>query len=274
MQRSVLSSSSFGGRGQVFSAPTRLAVVRRIMAATPAEQAKLDPDDPRHPAQKLTWRQRLGQSFNLPAIGHFGGVLMAGGSQALPHIGVPSIAALNWGALKKAGFKGCVFDKDNTLTEPYAHVVAPELSASLEECKKQFDGKVVVYSNSAGLTEFDPEGKEAEMLGGTMGIHVLRHQSKKPDGGIDELETHFGCKAEQLIMVGDRYLIDTVFGNKHGMLTIHPDPITSHGEPKAVCAARKFEDTMVWRWRKQGKRAPQHPLATPEVLEAAVIAGE
>lgn len=37
-------------------------------------------------------------------------------------------------------------------------------------------------------------------------------------------------------MIGDRYLIDTVFGNKHGMLTIHPDPITSHGEPKAVCA--------------------------------------
>lgn len=82
----------------------------------------------------------------------------------MPHIGVPNIAALNWGALRKAGFKGCVFDKDNTLTEPYAHIVAPHLTASLDECKKQFDGQVVVYSNSAGLAEFDPEGERSEGL--------------------------------------------------------------------------------------------------------------
>lgn len=52
-----------------------------------------------------------------------------------------------------------MFDKDNTLTEPYAHIVAPQLAKSLEDCKKQFDNNVVVYSNSAGLKEFDPEGE-------------------------------------------------------------------------------------------------------------------
>lgn len=82
----------------------------------------------------------------------------AGGEQALPHIGVRNIAALDWGALRKAGFKGCVFDKDNTLTEPYAHVVAPQLADSLADCKRQFDNQVVIYSNSAGLREFDPDG--------------------------------------------------------------------------------------------------------------------
>ena len=76
----------------------------------------------------------------------------------MPHIGVQTIASLDWASLHKAGFKGCVFDKDNTLTEPYAHVVAPQLASSLEDCKKQFKGKVVVYSNSAGLREFDPDG--------------------------------------------------------------------------------------------------------------------
>ena len=39
-------------------------------------------------------------------------------------------------------------------------------------------------------------------------------------------------------MIGDRYLIDTVFGNKHGMLTIRPAPLTEHGEPKAVKLVR------------------------------------
>lgn len=39
-------------------------------------------------------------------------------------------------------------------------------------------------------------------------------------------------------MIGDRYLIDTVFGNKNGMLTIRPSPLTEKGEPKAVLAVR------------------------------------
>lgn len=46
------------------------------------------------------------------------------------------------------------------------------------------------------------------------------------------------CKAEQLIMVGDRYLTDVVFGNRNGMLTIRPAPFTSRGEPKAVLLVR------------------------------------
>ena len=39
-------------------------------------------------------------------------------------------------------------------------------------------------------------------------------------------------------MIGDRYLIDTVFGNKNGMLTVRPAPLTLKGEPKAVWAVR------------------------------------
>ena len=36
-------------------------------------------------------------------------------------------------------------------------------------------------------------GKEAETLGKELGVHVLRHESKKPDGGIAEVEQYFGC---------------------------------------------------------------------------------
>jgi len=45
--------------------------------------------------------------------------------------------------------------------------------------------------------------------------------------------------AEQLVMVGDRYLTDVVFGNRNGMLTIRPAPFTSQGEPKAVLLVRR-----------------------------------
>jgi len=49
------------------------------------------------------------------------------GAQAIPHLSVPNISHVDWAALRKAGFEGTVFDKDNTLTEPYAIAVAPIL---------------------------------------------------------------------------------------------------------------------------------------------------
>jgi hypothetical protein len=36
--------------------------------------------------------------------------------------------------------------------------VYPPLCAALEECKSVFGGAVALYSNSAGLFQFDPEG--------------------------------------------------------------------------------------------------------------------
>ena len=77
---------------------------------------------------------------------------------ALPHLAVPSIDSLDWGALARAGFRGCVFDKDNTLTAPYAAAVEPALRPALERCRAAFDGRLVLFSNSAGLSQYDPEG--------------------------------------------------------------------------------------------------------------------
>jgi Mitochondrial PGP phosphatase len=79
-------------------------------------------------------------------------------SLAMPHLSVPDISVVDWDAIRAAGFEGCVFDKDNTLTLPYAEHVAPTLMASLAQCQRAFAGKVVLFSNSAGLKQFDPDG--------------------------------------------------------------------------------------------------------------------
>ena len=83
---------------------------------------------------------------------------------AIPHVSVPSIAWVDWDALRKAGFQGCVLDKDNTLTHPYSSQVAPQLVPSLERCQKAFEGRLVLFSNSAGLQQFDPEGEHLTWL--------------------------------------------------------------------------------------------------------------
>lgn len=110
-------------------------------------------------------------------------MLQSDGSQALPHLSVPNISHVNWKALRQAGFEGCVFDKDNTLTEPYAIAVAPILVASFKSCIETFDGRVALLSNSAGLQEFDPEGGLAQGVHATAwhGVDCLRFCSGTAD---------------------------------------------------------------------------------------------
>lgn len=76
----------------------------------------------------------------------------------MPHILVRDIRWVNWGVLKAAGFKACIFDKDNTLCEPFALEIDPKLRASVEACREAFEGRLAIYSNSAGLRQYDPEG--------------------------------------------------------------------------------------------------------------------
>ena len=192
---------------------------------------------------------------------------------ALPHLAVADIRWVDWAALRAAGFEGCVFDKDNTLTEPYSLVLHPAAADGLARCREAFAGRLVLYSNSAGLAQYDPEGglgglgggraalpaggtggrggaarqlcpaigcvvhvcvcwvasaaadaglaamlasagctlarredpkvswaaagpavgAEAGALEAALGVPVLRHSEKKPAGGPEDMERHFGC---------------------------------------------------------------------------------
>jgi len=87
-------------------------------------------------------------------------------------------------------------------------------------------------------------------------VPVLRHRDKKPAGGVQDAERHFGCASHELIMVGDRYLTDVVYGNRHGMLTVRVAPLTGAGEPPAVGLARRLEEFYVSRWTAAGIAPP------------------
>lgn len=68
----------------------------------------------------------------------------------MPHVSVHTVHQLNWAAFASLGFKGCVLDKDNTLTKPYSMALEPGVQESLAQCKSAFNDNVVVFSNSAG----------------------------------------------------------------------------------------------------------------------------
>lgn len=57
---------------------------------------------------------------------------------AIPHVSVPDIRWVDWKAVKRAGFEGAAFDKDNTLTLPYIEKVdccSPVPCFFLERCR-------------------------------------------------------------------------------------------------------------------------------------------
>ncbi|MCO5581123.1 hypothetical protein L7F22_034999 [Adiantum nelumboides] len=207
-----------------------------------------------------TLLSKLGQMLNPAGIASAAHVVLREPQIALPHVEVPDICSIDWNALRLSGFKGVVLDKDNTITAPYVQSIWPSLASSLNDCKKVFEGRVALLSNSAGLYQYDPDGTEAAVLEQALNISVIRHGSKKPSGSSKELEKHFGCDASLLVMVGDRYFTDIVYGNKNGLLTFITKPLTLEGEPFVVKKVRGLEQFLVRRWREKGVLPVKHKL--------------
>lgn len=91
----------------------------------------------------------------------------------------------------------------------------------------------------------DPDYADAVRIENTLGIPVVRHEAKKP-GGIEDVLAFFAEKdpdvrLDELCFVGDRLLTDVVFGNLHGMLTIHTQPLTLEGDNRPAAIFRFLE---------------------------------
>lgn len=51
---------------------------------------------------------------------------------------------------------------------------------------------------------------------------------------MKEVEIALKCSSKDLVIIGDRYLTDVVFGNMNGSFTIYVPPISTDGENIAV----------------------------------------
>ena len=65
------------------------------------------------------------------------------------------------------------------------------------------------------------------------------------------MRQHFQCDGTALLMVGDRYLTDVVFGNLHGMLTVHTEQLTTAGDNRVAQTMRRVEDWLVARYDRR-----------------------
>ncbi|KAG8364773.1 hypothetical protein BUALT_Bualt18G0033600 [Buddleja alternifolia] len=208
----------------------------------------------------------LGQRINVKGITSSVGILFKDNHLIIPHVRAPDLRYVDWAEMKERGFKGVVFDKDNTITVPYSLSLWDPLGQSIQHCKSLFgEHNIAVFSNSAGLSEYDPDGGKARALEDAIGIKVIRHSVKKPAGSAEEIEKHFGCESSQLIMVGDRPFTDIVYGNRNGFFTILTEPLSLKEEPLIVRQVRLIEVTLVERWSRKGLKPISHNLIPDSV---------
>ncbi|CAO3595075.1 unnamed protein product [Absidia cylindrospora] len=188
--------------------------------------------------------------------------LIASPSLAMPHIIVNDIREIPMESLKKHGIKAMAYDKDNCLTVPYVSTIHPPFKESWDRCKKTFgQDKVVIVSNSAGTLD-DKDGKEAQALEQSLGVHVLRHTQKKPSGG-DALTNNLQIPHAQIAFVGDRVLTDVMYGNLNGNLTIwSKQVITEKGDNKPAILIRRMEHQLIKMLHHLDIKPSPHPFYT------------
>lgn len=184
----------------------------------------------------------MGQSFNLQALREVATILRKP-SLLLPNLTVPDIRSINFNKLKAIGIKAVVFDKDNTLSEPYKNSLHLPFTSAMNECRRCFPGKIAIVSNSAGSSDDRLSGhKQAQDVLQKMDIPVFIHNSKKP-AKPELLIEYFKCNGDEIVVVGDRILTDIVYGNKIGAFTILTTKIISHvGDNPLAIAIRKMEN--------------------------------
>ncbi|KAI0045524.1 HAD-superfamily phosphatase [Auriscalpium vulgare] len=140
----------------------------------------------------------------------------------LPSLTIADIRQLDFAALRKAGYRAVVFDKDNCLTIPHHDKLVPELKDAWRECGETFGpGNVLIVSNSAGTAE-DPSLLQAESVTHHLRVPVLRHRSPKPSySSADAVRAYFSSLSapvapHELVVVGDRIFTDVVLAKRIG----------------------------------------------------------
>ncbi|KAG2104055.1 HAD phosphatase [Suillus discolor] len=180
----------------------------------------------------------------------------------IPHVTVKDIRQIDFLALRNAGYRGAVFDKDNCLTIPYKDTLVPQLEDAWKECREAFgDENIIIVSNSAG-TKFDAGGIQAESVSFHLSVPVLRHNTLKPGYScIASIRTYFSSLRipipdDELVVVGDRIFTDVIMANRmrFGFASSASDASARVriGGPLAIWTDGVWQkESMVMRWAEK-----------------------
>lgn len=156
-----------------------------------------------------------------------------------PYEHVSSVFAINYEELYNNGYRGIIFDIDNTLVHH-----GDDSTKEIDELFVSIGNigfKTMVLSNNT-------EERVKRFLRNIDSPYICDADKPKTDGYLKAVEM-LGIKKEEALFVGDQMFVDIVGANKSGIANILVDFIRKSGETK-IGKKRYLEKAILTIYRK------------------------
>ncbi|MCR5331907.1 MAG: YqeG family HAD IIIA-type phosphatase [Lachnospiraceae bacterium] len=139
-----------------------------------------------------------------------------------------------------SGFRGIIFDIDNTLV-PHGKMGDEEL-ASFINGLKNIGFKIMLVSNNSR--------ERNQKFASPLGLDYIYKAGKPSVKGYQEASRRLNVSADRMLCIGDQLFTDIWGGNRAGMHTILVNPIDPSEEIQIILK-RKLEKPVLMLYKKQ-----------------------
>lgn len=164
------------------------------------------------------------------------------GRGVFPDLRVSTAYAIDYEGMYRKGYRGIIFDIDNTLVLPDAPADrgAEELFRQLRE----IGFKTMILSNNTG--------ERTRLFAEAVGSDYLTKARKPLPGKYREAMRLMGTEASDTFFVGDQLFTDVWGANNAGIMSILTTPFTYDEEPQIVLK-RILERPLLSMWEQKNR---------------------
>lgn len=155
----------------------------------------------------------------------------------------PSAYTIDYEGLWQKGFRGILFDIDNTLV-PHGAPATPEAEALFQRLHRMGFGTCLISNNH--LPRVEPFARAVDSA-------WICDAHKPSVRGYQEAMEQLGTSREDTLFVGDQLFTDVYGANRAGLYTILVSPIHPKEEIQIVLK-RKLERLVLYFYRRRQKR--------------------
>ena len=156
---------------------------------------------------------------------------------------ISSTYKINFDRLYQKGYRGIIFDIDNTLVEHGAP--ADERSIALFTHLKQLGFRIMLLSNNK-----EPRVK---MFNDAVQVQYLFKAGKPGRAGYEQAMQMLQCDVTNTLFVGDQLFTDVWGARRCGIYSILVQPIARHEEIQIVLK-RYLEKIVLYFYRRSGRK--------------------
>jgi len=155
---------------------------------------------------------------------------------------VRSAYVIDYEKLYAEGYRGIIFDIDNTLVSHDTPHPTPEICTFLKKFEQE-GIKIALVSNNSKV--------RVSLFNQSLGLPASHRSAKPFKFALKRAARRAGVSAEEVVLVGDQLFTDIWGGNRMGFTTVLVTPI-KRDETRFVSLKRRFEEKIIGKDEKKG----------------------